>query len=342
MIITAKAIIFALIVSILHAVDGQGEKSESPQIKTHNLSGPYLGQVPPGDTPQLFAPGIVSTGKHEHSAPAFTPDGREVFWSVHTPPFGRGIPPVIMHMKISNGKWVGPFKASFSGEHGDDSPILAPDGKTLYFGSKRPTTPGGKAKKKFDLWKVSKQGEQWGKPVHMGGVLESASHDFAASQTTSGVIYFLRGDGSKDDPFTILFTKNEKGRYTKPVKLPAPINTDTDSPSWTPYIAPDESFLLFSSTRPGGYGSLDLYVCFRRGDGSWGKAYNLGPKINTKSPERFPAISPDGKRIFFVSKRMKKELEKKDVPQNGFSDIYWVGAGIIQELKQKHEARAPY
>ncbi|MCP5107255.1 MAG: hypothetical protein GY950_27960 [bacterium] len=330
LITTASAIIFTLFASVLHPVDGQ----------THNLSGPYLGQVPPGDTPRLFAPGIVSTGKQEHSAPAFTPDGREVFWSLHTPPFGRGIPSVLMHMKISNGKWAGPVKASFSGEHGDDSPILAPDGKTLYFGSKRPTTPDGKAKKKFDLWKVSKQGEQWGKPVHMGGVLETASHDIAASQTTSGVLYFLRGVGGKDDPFTMLSSKKEKGRYTKPVKLPAPINTG--SISWTPYISPDESFILFSSERPDGYGSLDLYVCFRRGDGSWGKAYNLGPKINTKSSERFPAISPDGKRIFFVSNRMKKELEKKDVPQNGFSDIYWVDAGIIQALKQKHAAHAPY
>lgn len=324
-IFTAQTIFFFLFVSVLHPADEQ----------IHNLSGPYLGQVPPGDTPQLFAPGIVSTGKHEHSAPAFTPDGREVFWSLHTPPFGRGIPPVLMHMKIINGKWTGPFKASFSGEHGDDSPILAPDGKTLYFASKRPTTPGGKAKEKFDLWKVSKQGEQWGKPVHMGGLLETDSHDFAASQTTSGVLYFLRGTGGKDDPFSMYFTKKEKGRYAEPIKLPAPINTD--SMSWTPYIAPDERFILFSSERPGGYGSLDLYVCFRRGDGSWGKAYNLGSKINTKSSERFPAISPDGKRIFFVSNRMKKELENKDVPQNGFSDIYWVDAGVIQELGQKQE-----
>ena len=52
-------------------------KEEFPVLK-----GPYLGQKPPGMKPKIFAPGILSTGHHEHSSPAFSADGREVYWSV--------------------------------------------------------------------------------------------------------------------------------------------------------------------------------------------------------------------------------------------------------------------
>jgi 7,8-dihydropterin-6-yl-methyl-4-(beta-D-ribofuranosyl)aminobenzene 5'-phosphate synthase len=46
------------------------------------MRGPYLGQEPPGATPKAFAPGVISTSNLEHSAPAFSPDGREVYWSL--------------------------------------------------------------------------------------------------------------------------------------------------------------------------------------------------------------------------------------------------------------------
>jgi hypothetical protein len=45
------------------------------------LSGPYLGQKPPGLTPEIFAPGVVSTPMNEHSPAAFSPDGTELFCS---------------------------------------------------------------------------------------------------------------------------------------------------------------------------------------------------------------------------------------------------------------------
>ena len=47
-----------------------------------DLYGNYLGQTPPGDTPVVFAPGIVSTPIIEHSAPTFSRDGKEIYWSV--------------------------------------------------------------------------------------------------------------------------------------------------------------------------------------------------------------------------------------------------------------------
>jgi len=43
------------------------------------LSGPYLGQKPPGMTPELFAPGIISTNMNAAKI-AISPDGKEIFF----------------------------------------------------------------------------------------------------------------------------------------------------------------------------------------------------------------------------------------------------------------------
>ena len=43
------------------------------------LEGPYLGQKPPGQIPEAFAPGIVTTEHYEYSG-VFTPDLKEFYF----------------------------------------------------------------------------------------------------------------------------------------------------------------------------------------------------------------------------------------------------------------------
>jgi Tol biopolymer transport system component len=90
-----------------------------------------------------------------------------------------------------------------------------------------------------------------------------------------------------------------------------------------PYIAPDESVLLFSSMRPDGYGDFDLYVSYKKKNGTWTKAKNMGDTINTPARESVSVVSPDGKYLFFMSRR------------NGIGEFFWVDAKIIEELKPK-------
>ena len=78
--------------------------------------------------------------------------------------------------------------------------------------------------------------------------------------------------------------------------LGAPVNTD----AWDglPYIARDESFLIFYSDREGGYGNGDLYVSFRT-QSQWTTPVNLGPSVNTHDDELFPYVDVAGGRLFF-------------------------------------------
>ena len=97
-----------------------------------------------------------------------------------------------------------------------------------------------------------------------------------------------------------------------------------------PGLSADGLELYFSSQRADGYGNHDLYVSTRasRND-PWGKAVNLGPKVNGPSHEAIPTLSPDDLELYFTSDRpggyggfdiyVTKRATKKDpwgVPQN--------------------------
>jgi hypothetical protein len=59
-----------------------------------------------------------------------------------------------------------------------------------------------------------------------------------------------------------------------------------------------------SSGRRDGTGPAgDLYISFRRADGTWEAARNLGPLVNTDRTEFCPVVSPDGRYLYFTSDR---------------------------------------
>ena len=129
-----------------------------------------------------------------------------------------------------------------------------------------------------------------------------------------GAIYFSVFDSEKDGNIYWL-----KDKHAKPERIPSPINTDYNEHD--PFIAPDESYLIFTSNRPQGFGSGDLYICFKMADSSWSMPKNMGNNINSEAYDYCAMASPDGKYIFFSSTR------------SGNGDIYWVDADIINRLR---------
>ena len=117
------------------------------QQRSNNLTGPYLGQKLPGMTPEIFAPGIISTEKHEFSC-CFSPDGKE-FYFTHMNPEERQN--YVMYTQLINGMWTEPEMASFAGPFTFEpvelklvmdagQPFVSHDGKYLFFTSGDPKT----------------------------------------------------------------------------------------------------------------------------------------------------------------------------------------------------------
>ncbi|MBU1013893.1 MAG: hypothetical protein KKG99_12895 [Bacteroidetes bacterium] len=284
-----KRIILLLVIAFLSIVSkGQTNQNDFPILK-----GPYLGQKPPGMTPELFAPGVISRSDYfEHSAAIFTPDGNEVYWAAkpNNERYYR-----IYCMKMVDGKWSKPEVASFCKENEYYQQFtLSPDGKKLYF------TNGEK------LLYVEKQKNGWSSPSDVPAIITSGTDANICCITNNGSIYFISRPG-----YDIYVTRLLNGSYTKPEKLGTQINTD-DYRENSVYVAPDESYIIIEATKDAA--TCELFVSFRMKDNSWSERKKLPIKWG-----RLPHVSPDGKYLFFmtregiywVSSKIFEELRQK-------------------------------
>ena len=283
-----------------------GKASDFPVLK-----GPYLGQKPPGMTPEIFAPGIISTKKNELNS-VFSPDGREFFFTRT-----EGDVDIIYYSEQIDGHWTEPKAASFSGNDSDLDMNFSPDGNRLYFCSNRlsSSSVGG-----MDIWYCERTEKGWSEAENVGAPVNSPDRDTYPCFTQNGGLYFgSNRDGTRGDN-DIYYTQLRNGKYTIPLRLGDSINSDFGEGD--AYVAFYESFMIFDSWgRPDGYGKGDLYISYKLEDGYWSKATNMGDRINSEFTEYCPILSHDGKYLFFTSSR------------TGKGDIYWVDAKIIEELR---------
>src|SRR5262245_18574528 len=135
--------------------------------------------------PAIFAPGVISTGDDE-SHPAFTPDGKTIYFIKNSPDFSFW---TICTSRLVDGKWTTPEVAPFSGRYRDADPFVTPDGKQLLFISSRPA--GDKPKRDLDIWIMDRQADgRWGEPRPAGGDINSEANEWFPTMTNDGTIYF--------------------------------------------------------------------------------------------------------------------------------------------------------
>ncbi|WP_461402078.1 TolB-like translocation protein [Flavitalea sp.] len=146
----------------------------------------YLNQKSPGLIAEVFAPGLISTGLSEHSAPAFSPDGNTVIWTVMDKSY-RGY---LLEMRNENGKWSKPSSPSFADTTADDYyASFSIDGRKLYFSSRRKMPAGYTQGKDICIWEVERKKNGWGKPVPFDTTV-SKGQDYAHSVSEKGTLYF--------------------------------------------------------------------------------------------------------------------------------------------------------
>jgi len=251
-------------------------------------------KAPPQSPPQakLFAEGVINTDADEYG-PAFTPEGKTLYFTRRV---NRRDSEFIYASRLENGKWSTPELAPFSGKYFDKEPFVTPDGKRIFFASLRPVDGvEPKNSRDFNIWFVEKNETGWSEPKHVGPAVNSPAYENYPSVSGAGTLYFAGeregGKGGND----LYRARLVNGKYEQVERLD---DLNTPNVDADPYIAPDESYLIFCSSRSGGFGSGDLYISFNR-NGKWTEPKNLGASINTAEFEYTPLISPDGKWLFF-------------------------------------------
>lgn len=310
------------------------------------LTGPYLGQAPPGGEPALFAPGIVNKGLYTRDI-AMMPDLSEIYFGVNV---GNYAVATVMVSRLVDGRWTEPEVAPFASDPrwSDMEPCIDPDGAKLYFASNRPAGEGGEEPEEHHaIWVMERAGDGWGAPALLPEVINDGSANFFPSVTHDGTLYFTRDlpDGGN----AIFRSRMVGGLYAPPERLPEQVNSTRNQ--FNAYVAPDESYLIVPTFgRPDSVGSVDYYIVFREADDTWTEPVNLGDKINTDGGSEYsPYVSPDGKYFFFMSSRKDVDLagpplttdrmvELHNTSGVGLPSIWWIEAGFVERLRTEAQS----
>ena len=334
---TAIAVLIFMAIPALDAKPSRrgtrGKKTSRQVSPAPAGKSPYASSAPITQ-PEIFGEDVISGGDYD-SHPAFTPDGKTLYFVRSAPNFNFW---TIVVSRFQGTKWSTPTVAPFSGQYCDADPFITHDGKHFYFISTRPVT--GEPKGDTDIWVMDQTDTGWSEPRHLEEPVNSAGSEWFPSLTRDGTIYFgsdRTGGKGKTDLYRAPMAN---GKYTSVENLNEPLSTAADE--YEPLIAPDESFLIFmASGRSDSLGESDLYVSYRR-RGVWSAPQNFGKNINSKRIEYSPMISPDGKYFFWTSTRnftdapLPKRLgtaammEKLHSARNGLGDIYRI------DLSQLH------
>jgi hypothetical protein len=265
----------------------------------------------PEEVPQVFFQKNTSNEDRYEQYLTFSENGNELYLSV-TDQNWRYVG--ILYSKLEKDQWSQFDTVEFTRDGRDGGEAFLFD-QSLYFVSFR----HNKKVRQTDIYKVEKNGNQWTEATRLPEPINSTANEWHPSLTANGDMYFATERFNARFQADIYKSIFADGHFKEPVKLSDAINSEYNDGD--PMISPDESFLIFHSERPGGFGGHDLYISFRTKDGSWTKAKNMGPAVNSGQLEFGPSLSPDGKFFFFT----RRESFQTTVP----SKIYWVSASII-------------
>lgn len=269
----------------------------------------YLGQQPPSETPQVFAPGrLAESGSFVMGRVAFSQDGKE-FYYTQGDSWNSLDNAKIRQFRFADGRWHGPTTVNETFV----SPTLSLDQQTLYF----------RKGNMNNVWASERAEVVWGPPAplieHSAGV-----YDF---MPTLGGRYYVGSDPGPDDVahgstyvFSTLRFDGEKVEITS---LGRPLNGPGFNGDF--YVAPDESYMIVSANVTKDFES-ELHISFRKPDSSWTVPVSLGPEINDGLAHRWGQyVSPDGKYLFYSHGTSEEDCA-----------VYWVRFdGLLERMRAR-------
>jgi hypothetical protein len=279
------------------------------------LTGPYIGQKPPGTKPELFAPGIVSSEDLVYANVTFSPDFSEACWTPNSADTLKSHGGMIIS-KFQGGQWTKPSEVRFLDTgYSHRSPFYSYNGKRLYFQGYLQSNQGWDQQEKFYFVERTPQG--WSEPQLLDTVFNKYAVHWQFSLDKDDNLFF--GGELRGVPGTggIYISRFSNGKYQEPQLLFS--NRKYDEAVFGPAISPDNSYIIFARIHPRGSTNpriFSIYISFRKGDNNWSEPMDLGGKFNMDCNQ--PRISPDGRYIFFVGND---------------SQAYWVDANVIEDVK---------
>ncbi|HEY3245882.1 MAG TPA: hypothetical protein VGM03_21280, partial [Phycisphaerae bacterium] len=145
----------------------------------------------------------------------------------------------------------------------------------------------------------------WQPPRALPDTVNASGENYEPKLSADGLtLYFVRGKAGHNAD--IYIAQRTPDGWTEPEPLEE-INSEYDDLG--PEPSADGESLYFYSDRPGGSGGFDLWVASAAADGSqaWQAPTNLGPLVNSGFNDYGPALTPDGRTLYFASNRPRPD-----------------------------------
>lgn len=297
--------VFALFLNACNTKKQNSNDSDSTTIESS-----YFGQKPPGLTAEIFAPGIVSINGRREGSISFSPDLDEMYFTVAKEPEGTDeyFSADIYISKLENKKWTKPKKINLTKNQKDNEmqPFLSYDGKQIYF------TAYDSAHGNSKIWYANRLENSWGNAIQ----LDSPINDdvvFYPNEAKNGDLFYFNIPKGKT-----YYAPNKNGKFPEVHEVVIEFGVHC-------FISPSQDYLLVNARNKENdkRKDSDIFVYFKKKDGTWSKPINLGNTVNSHFGETVPSITRDGKYLFF--NRYEEE--------GGLSNIYWVSTEVIHKLK---------
>ncbi len=207
-------------------------------------------------------------------------------------------------------------------------PLTSPSASDrLYFSSARPGCSGGQRNRygaqddvfgRFtcDIFSAQMVSGQWRNPLGLNYLVNTPKHEIALDFAPSGraMYYFKGAQFSEGQIFVDTFRSGGNNVLsTNPLFSPIDAVAGMSAPHFV-----NDTLILFPSSRPGGYGGLDLYRTVYK-NGRWMAPQNLGPEINSAFDETTPFLARDGKSLYYSTNNPNLSIGGFDILKSVFN-----------------------
>ncbi len=293
----SKTLFIRILVFSIFVLNCRTQQDDFPK-----LTGPYLGQKPPGMAPDIFAPGIVSLkGIHDFKG-AFSIDGKEYYFCRRLPPDYKQ---ALYFMKVDKKLWTEPAPLKITEGPRTGHPCITHDNKCLLFywrfNQDQSQQSGYYASARTDTG--------WSAPQYAGQAL-------VVTTDRSGSLYGNEIVNGSPPEFYLNKITFKDGLFTDHKRLYIDMHYGKQT---HPCIAPDGSYIVFDIQHE----NSKLFVSFKDEKNQWEKAVDL-TRYGLQEGARNASISPDGRYLFYGYK----------------GDIWWVNAKIIEKLRPNQREKS--
>lgn len=210
-------------------------------------------------------------------------------------------------------------------DYSDYAPTLGKSDDLMIFTSKRNSHfRGVDPVHDEDLFYTKKINDVWRKANEFEEINTQYNEGSASISRDGKTLYFARCNSPDSygdcDIFQAKLQADSSWSEVKNLGL------EVNSIAWDshPSLSHTEDTLYFASDRIGGFGLSDVYFTVRNRDGTWGKAQNAGPIINTRGSEVSPFYHHVYDVLYFSSDGQNLNFGEFDIYKSYREEIAWM------------------